>query len=234
VPLVAPATAARLGLALAACALALGACHGADAYYRTGDASATSIAGSSGAAGTGASGLTGAAGGAGLCTSCAVEVIYTCRSDRDDDKQASFVVEVNNVSNAPIALSDLTLRYWYTADQGQAQWLDCDFAELGCSNVTSSGNKAPDPTPRFVTVTPPRNRANTYVEIGFSPGALTLDRLLGTGEIQLRLHNQIATNPIMQANDYSFDDAQKGNPVPWMRITAYLRGVLVWGTEPPP
>lgn len=237
-PLVAPATAARLGLALAACALALGACHGADAYYRTGDASATSIAGTSGAAGTGAAGtgagVTGTAGTGGPCTSCAVEVIYTCRSDRKDDKQASFVVEIHNVANVPIALSDLTLRYWYTVGEGQTQWLDCDFAELGCSNVTSSGNKAPDPTPRFVTVTPPRPRANTYVEIGFSPGALTLDRFLGTGEIQLRLHNQIATNPIVQADDYSFDDAQKGNPVPWMRITAYLRGVLVWGTEPPP
>jgi hypothetical protein len=231
--LVAPATATRLGLALAACAAVLAACHGSDPYYRTGDASATSVAGATGAAGTGpADG--GAAGTGGPCTACKVEVIYTCRSDRDDDKQASFVVEVNNVAHVPIALSELTLRYWYTTEPGEEQWLDCDYAELGCSNVTSSGNKAPDPTPRFVTVTPPRPRANTYVEIGFSPGALTLAPSLGTGEIQLKLHNRIASNTIAQADDYSFDDTQKGNPVPWMRITAYLRGVLVWGTEPPP
>lgn len=230
---VAPASVAGLGLALAACFATLSACHGADAYYRTGDAGATNAAGSvGGAAGTGGPDGSAAAGTSGPCTTCRVEVLYTCRSGKDDKKQASFVLEVSNAADVPIQLSDLTLRYWYTAEPGEEPWMDCDFAELGCSNVTSSGNKPPDPRPRFEDVMPPRARANKYAEIGFSPGALTLDPSLGTGEIQLRLHDR-SLNPIEQSDDYSFDDSQAGNAVAWTRITAYLKGVLVWGTEPP-
>jgi hypothetical protein len=222
-----------LGLALAACFVVAGACHGSDAYYREGDAGMTNAAGSvGGAAGTGGLDASGAAGSSGPCTTCRVDLLYTRRGEKDDMKQASFVVEVSNASNVEIQLSELTLRYWYTAEPGEEQWMDCDFAELGCSNVTSSGNKPPDPQPRFMPVMPPRPRANTYVEIGFSPGALTLAPSLGTGEIQLRLHNR-SLNPIDQSDDYSFDDSEEATAVSWNRITAYLKGVLIWGLEPP-
>jgi hypothetical protein len=190
-----------------------------------GAAGTTGAAGSVGAAGTGANAT---AGTGGPCTTCKVNVQYTCRSE--DAQQASFVLQVTNDAAVPIALSDLTLRYWYTAATTKEQWLECDFADLGCSNVSSSTNQ---PSPKFMPLMPPRQGADTYVEIGFSPGALTLDPFLSTGGIQLRLHNKDFSE-IDQTDDYSFDKTQKGNPVPWMKVTAYLKGVLVWGTEPPP
>lgn len=199
-----------------------------------------------GAAGTGAAAagtggvITGAAGTAVPCTQCKVNVQYTCRSD--DTKQASFVLNVTNNSTVSIALSDLTLRYWYSNEAGKAQALDCDFAALDCTNVSASANQAPAPMPRFEPVTPPRVKgtppnqvvvANAYVEISFSLGAQALDPFLDTGEIQLRLHNTDNFSAINQEDDYSFDKTMKGNPIEGTKITAYVKGVLVWGTEPP-
>ena len=38
---------------------------------------------------------------------------------------------------------------------------------------------------------------------------------------------------VTQSDDYSFNDLMKGNPIEAPKITAYVKGVLVWGTEPP-
>jgi hypothetical protein len=108
------------------------------------------------------------------------------------------------------------------------QVLDCDFAKIGCTNLVTS---ADTPGPKFVAVTPPDPQANRYVEIAFKAGALNLDAFLNTGEIQLRVHNK-DNSPIQQNMDYSFDCDVKGATIDATRITAYIGGVLVWGTEP--
>jgi hypothetical protein len=197
------------------------------------------FAGSSGAAGEmlGAAGNTsGAAGQSGTdtpCTTCMVKLQYTCRSN--DTGQASFVLDVTNESSVSFPLSSLTLRYWYTVDAGKPQELDCDFAKIGCTNIVTSADMGAGP--KFVPVTPAKDEANEYAEIAFKPGALALDPFLDTGEIQLRVHNN-PYSPITQTDDYSFDaDNCAAMPPPtveWSKITAYLDGVLVWGTEPGP
>jgi hypothetical protein len=211
---------------------------GAGAAGTSGAAGFAGVAGAAGAgtAGSGTAGTSGAAGsgaaGTGLaampCTKCKVSVEYTCRADEKDTGQASFIVDVTNQASESITLSDLTLRYWYTMEAGKDQQLDCDFAKLGCTNLVTS---ADTPPPLFQAVMPPRPKANTYVELAFKASALTLDPFLDTGEIQLRLHNKDYST-IDQTDDYSFDCAMKGNPVPSNAITAYVKGVLVWGTEP--
>ena len=213
-----------------------------------GGASATSgTAGSSGAAGAmglaGAGGSAGAAGAAGdsgqggaagtSCTTCMVKLQYTCRSK--DSGQASFVLDVTNEAAVSFPLSSLTLRYWYTVDVNVPQVLECDFAQLGCTNLVTSGDTMP--APKFVNVQPPKQNATKYAEIAFKPGALSLDPFLDTGEIQLRLHSD-GYAPIDQSDDYSYDlvdcAAMQGAAVEWPKITAYLDGVLVWGNEPGP
>ncbi|HVU52049.1 MAG TPA: cellulose binding domain-containing protein, partial [Polyangia bacterium] len=181
----------------------------------------------------GQSGASGAAGAAMPCTTCMVKLQYTCRSS--DTGQASFVLDVTNESSVSFPLSSLTLRYWYTIEAGKAQELDCDFSKLGCTNLVTSADSSP--TPKFVPVTPMRDEANEYAEIAFKAGAFNLDPFLDTGEIQLRLHN-MDYSPITQTDDYSFDADNCGAMAPtaieWPKITAYLDGVLVWGTEPGP
>jgi hypothetical protein len=211
-----------------------GANGGAGATGAAGTLGSTGFAGATGGAGmagaTGAGGATsaggGGAGGAPVpCSGCKVGVLYTCLSDASD--QASFVLDVSNKGAAAFLLSDLTLRYWYTAEVGKDQELNCDNAKLGCTHLLTSSSAPPA---RFQAVTPPRTNANEYVEIAFTAGAIDVSG--STGMIQLRMHNKDFT-PMNQSDDYSVDCATKGTAKDSSRITAYLKGTLVGGTEPP-
>ncbi len=170
------------------------------------------------------------------CPTCPLGVLYTCRASvemmpasvKTDQHTASFILDVTNQADpnqsppiSSIALADLTLRYWFTRDQHPPAF-DCDTAKVGCTNVTT----------KIEAVLPPRPGANAYVEIGFTRGALSLDPGLDTGDIQLHLYT--TDKAFIDVND---DYSSLCNPVgvafPSNRITAYLRGVLVWGLEPP-
>ncbi len=234
----------RLALAASLLTIALGACRGPNAYYRhLGDAGADSPTGAAGFASgiAGTSGTAGSTGAAGApCTSCQVKVEYTCRAMEDcpdaggadagtKSGQASFVLDVTNEGPTTFPLSSLTLRYWYTLDAPRPQELDCDSAEVGCTNIVTSMSLKTQPN--FVEVMPPRARANEYVEIAFTAGALSLDPMLDTGQIQLRLHNK-DFSPITQCDDYSYDCPMTGTTIDATKITAYIDGLLVWGAEP--
>lgn len=191
----------------------------------TGGAGTSGAAGTgvgSGAAGTGSVG--GAGTGGGTCAGCRVSVVYTCLSDASD--QATFVVEAQNKSGFAILLGDLTLRYWFTADAGKEPELNCDVAKLNCSKISTSQSQPPV---KFQTISPPRPKADTYVEIKFPAGALDVNGT--TGNVQLRLHNK-DHSPMNQADDYSVDCGSKNTPHDSGKVTAYLKGVLVGGTEP--
>ena len=206
---------------------------GAAGSFGSGAAGTASTAGASGSAGAGgaagASSSTGAAGagGAGTCVGCKVEVTYTCLSGASDS--ASFILNATNMGTKLFVLGDLTLRYWYTMDAGKEQELDCDTAQLTCAYIITSMSPAPA-APKFVAVTPPRTGANEYVEIAFTMGAVDVNGK--TGPIQLRLHNK-DYSPINQADDYSADCGATGQAHDTSKVTAYLKGVLVGGTEPP-
>jgi hypothetical protein len=186
---------------------------------RDGTGGAAEPAGSGGAGGMGGMEATGGAGDAGgrPCTGCAVSVKYTCLSDAPD--QISFVLDVTNSGTVAFLLGDLTVRYWYTVDAGKEQELNCDNARFGCMRLVNS----------VVPVTPVRNKANEYVQVGFMAGAL--DVAGSTGMIQLRLHNKDFT-PVNQTDDYSLDNTARGTGKVSNTITAYIRGVLIWGVEP--
>ena len=96
----------------------------------------------------------------------------------------------------------------------------CDFAQVGCGNVIG----------RFVTVTPARTGADTYLELSFKTGLPALAAGASTGEIQDRFNRQDWSN-YNQANDYSFDAAAAAY-ADSTKVTVYANGKLVWGTEP--
>jgi hypothetical protein len=186
-------------------------------------------AGSVGAAGTaggaaGATAGTAGAGGAGTCPGCKITVDYTCNSGAPD--QALFIVDATNAGSSLVLLKDLTLRYWFTVDAGKPQELDCDQAQLTCAYILTSMSTPPV---SFVPVTPPRTNANEYLEIAFKQGAIDVNGK--TGNVQLRLHNKDFT-PMNQADDYSADCGSTGQAHDNPKITAYIKGVLVGGTEP--
>jgi hypothetical protein len=204
-----------------------GGAAGASAAGTTG-AAGGSTAGTTGTAGeSGAAGVTGAA-GAGACPGCKIDVVYTCLGTGTDSR--NFAVEAKNAGSMLVLFKELTLRYWYTADATKEQELDCDTAEkLGCGYIIKSTDAPPKPQPKFVPVTPARNKANEYVEIAINQGAMDVGGT--TGRIQLRLHNKDFSQ-IDQSKDYSADCGSVGQAHDSGRVTAYIRGVLVGGTEP--
>jgi hypothetical protein len=125
---------------------------------------------------------------------------------------------INNGSSA-LALSNVKLRYYYTINGAQTQNFYCDYSPVGSSNV--NGN--------FVTMATAKTGADTYVEIGFGSGAGSL-AAGGNTTIQARIAKSDWTN-YTQTDDYSFNSSAT-TFVDWAKVTGYVSGALVWGTEP--
>jgi hypothetical protein len=129
-------------------------------------------------------------------------------------------IELVNNGTSPIPLSDLTARYWFTEDGTQPLVYSCDYAPVGCANVTGA----------FTTVSPAVTGADHYLQLSFSSAAGSLAPGANTGGIQNRIY-QADFATMTQTNDYSFNAADASftaNP----DITVYDNGTLIYGTEP--
>ncbi|MFI6050842.1 cellulose binding domain-containing protein [Streptomyces violascens] len=129
-------------------------------------------------------------------------------------------VEVINNSKKTVALSDVTLRYYFTADDGAAHGSNCVQTSVGCSNVTQ----------RIGALANSAATADHYLQIGFSAGAGDLkpgDTSQGIGLQLFRLDHKA----LNQANDHSFN-AKDTHYAQTKLVTAYLGGKLVSGDEP--
>jgi endoglucanase len=129
-------------------------------------------------------------------------------------------LELFNTGKSSVNLSEVTIRYWYTLDTRQAQSYWCDYAAVGCANISGS----------FVSLSSPRAKANTYLEIRFTSGAGNLAPGANTAEIQNRFNKNDWSN-YQQAYDYSYEGSATTFTVS-TRITVYYKGTLVWGSEP--
>jgi hypothetical protein len=205
---------------------------------RGGSSGSTATGGAGGVGGaTGTGGTTGGAGGtggiqdastadapipidAGTCTSCKLRVQYRASDTNATDNQIKPHFNIVNVGTTSVPLRELTIRYWYTAEGDRPQLYSCDYAMIGCGNVTG----------KFVKLSTPEQGADSYLEIGFGASAGTLSANGQSGEIQNRFNNDNYTN-YNEADDYSFDPAKTAF-VDWMRVTLYHNGGLVWGIDP--
>ncbi|WP_419998895.1 cellulose binding domain-containing protein [Streptomyces boninensis] len=150
----------------------------------------------------------------------AVKVRYKNNDSSATDNQIKPGLQLVNTGTTAVDLSKVKLRYYFTGDAGSATYQTwCDYAALGAANVTR----------RTAALSPARPGADRYLEAGFTAGAGSLAPGANTGEIQLRL-NKSDWSAFSEADDYSraastaFTDAPK--------VTAYVNGVLAWGTEP--
>ena len=157
------------------------------------------------------------------CPTCPLKVQYLCADNNATDNQMKPHYNIINLGGSAQAMDELTVRY-YTIDGVKAQSYYCDYATIGCGNITSA----------FVAMDGggvPEAGADYYMEIGFTSGAGSLAADGGqSGEIQNRFNKTDYSN-ISQSNDYSFDPT-KLSFADWDHVTLYKNGSLVWGTEP--
>ncbi|WP_327352917.1 cellulose binding domain-containing protein [Streptomyces sp. NBC_01304] len=129
-------------------------------------------------------------------------------------------LEVFNTSDKPVPLSEVTVRYYFTADGSATYRFNCVEAAMGCSNLTGT----------VVAMDSPGDKADHYLELGFTEKAGVLKPGENSRGLELQLF-RTDHKPLRQADDWSFD-ASKTSYQNSDRITAYKRGDLVWGNEP--
>lgn len=149
-----------------------------------------------------------------------LKVQYKTGDSNPTDSQIRPHFKVFNTSDQPIALKDVTLRYYYTIDGEKAQQFNCDYAALGSGNIIG----------KFVKLENPVEGADYYLEISFTAAAGTLAPGADTGEIQARI-NKIDWTNYNKNNDYSYNKSQSSYG-DWSKVTAYQNDVLVYGIEP--
>lgn len=137
--------------------------------------------------------------------------------DTPTDNKIKPEMKLVNPTTGAISLSNVKIRYWFTADDASAPTIYCDFATVNCANLTQT----------IVNVSPTRTNADKYLEIGFTSGA---GSIAGGDNQTIKVRLQKTTN-YNDANDYSFDST-KTDYADWTRITIYRAGSLIWGTEP--
>lgn len=147
----------------------------------------------------------------------ALAVYSENKNARPNTNQIRTHLKLANEGSVPVDYSQLTLRYWFSAEGNQPLVYTVDYAELGNSRVQG----------RFVK----ENRAgtDTYLELRFAPELGQLNPLSSTGIIQQRI-NKSDWSDFDETNDYSYrlPASLAANPT----ITAYLNGSLVYGQEP--
>ncbi|WP_437676543.1 cellulose binding domain-containing protein [Sorangium sp. So ce131] len=152
-------------------------------------------------------------------TTPALELQYAVKDASASTTNVSFKVRIRNTGTESLPLSDLTIRYWFTADGFTSPLQsECDFASVACANVTKTFS---DTSGMY---------ADHYLELGFTAAAGSITPGATGGHAEIRIFTQ-AYNNLMQANDYSFD-AEMTDWTTSPRITVYHDGELAWGTEP--
>jgi len=129
-------------------------------------------------------------------------------------------VQIVNTGTTSLNLSQITIQYWYTIDSSAPQTYACDYATLGCGNVTGT----------FVQVSPARTGTDYYLQIGYTSGAGSLAPGSNTGALQDRVNKTDWSN-YNQGNDYSYNGSLTTFS-PWTKVTVSYQGQLTWGTQP--
>jgi len=153
---------------------------------------------------------------------------YRCANIASTTQDIRAQIQVLNDGPLDVALTDVTIRYWFTSEPALSDLTySCDYAAVGSSGITSIFGTLGD---------------SDYFEIGFTSSAIVQTWLGGdgssnslpvganTGDIQNRMGRNSNVD-FDQSNDYSFD-ASMSDYTDNSQITIYYQGELVWGTEP--
>lgn len=134
-------------------------------------------------------------------------------SSQSTDSKPDFVIL--NTGTTPVSLEHIELRYWLKENPSQSYVFHCDWAKIGCANLTGDF-QAP-------------GSGISYLSLHFSPSAGSLQPGEDSGEIKARF-NLSDWSAYNQDEFYSF--APLSDYTDWDHVTLYLDGNLVWGAEP--
>jgi hypothetical protein len=148
-------------------------------------------------------------------------VLYKCGNATTPTTVLSPYFEIGNNSTATESLVGVTIRYYFTSNGGQNPMFQCNFANLG------GGLDCHALSGMFGSWT--GTKSDHYLEIAFTGGTIGVGGT--TGEIQVQIYDKTYNSQI-QADDYSFNNADTSSYAAWDHVTLYKDGVKYWGFEP--
>jgi len=215
---------------------------GGDAGPDGGAATGGAVGSSGGAPGSGSGGRSGGSGGrvggsggapgtgggplmtdGGVLIPSGVHVQYRCtQAQAMNATSVGIDFAVQNMDPIPLDLTTFTLRYWLTLS-GEAP------VTVALEQIQPSVIQKTDVKVSMKTVDPPRTGADTYIEVGFGPNAGGIGYMGQLSQITVRMQGNYPG--FTQTNDYSFDSTVTSFK-DYKKVTAYVDGTLIWGTEP--
>jgi putative GTP pyrophosphokinase len=129
--------------------------------------------------------------------------------------------QITNDGPFAVPLSDVTVRYWFTADVANTFGIQCNYTQIpgGCGSLAMSIDQ----------VKPPRKRASHCFEVRFLPMAGALAPKT-SAEVQVQFHEN-SWRDFRLPSHYSHRE-RDGGFADWNRVTLHVRGTCVWGDEP--
>jgi endoglucanase len=134
-------------------------------------------------------------------------------AQNSQDSKPEFII--TNSGSTPVPLASIELFYWLADESNQPFGFHCDWAAVGCSNVSGEFNTTDD--------------GGQFLRLFFSPAAGVLQQEEDSGEIKIRF-NRIDWTPFQQNDDFSF--APQTEYTEWSRVSLYVNGERIWGEEP--
>ena len=142
--------------------------------------------------------------------------------NQSSDPQSNTIMpqlRLNNTGGFEYSYEDLSIRYWFTAENHNDLVFTTDWAAIGAQNVAAD----------YMVADPVRVGGNYYAEIGFAASAGSLASNANSGEIHNRIY-KVDWTPFDETNDYSHGNNTSYAVVE--NVTLYLNGELIWGQEP--
>jgi hypothetical protein len=172
--------------------------------------------------------------GASCATSSTVAVGYYTQDMATSTavQTAQFNLEVSNAGFGTLNLSDVTIRYWFTADGNPVSGITFKsyYSQNANQNITTdlAGKFMAAPAANLTAT------SDSYLEVSFTAGAGALGALSGgAADIQVAFFDPNYRFMFNETNDYSFDPTKRPSTYQLSKtITAYVKGQLSWGCEP--
>ncbi|HEX3772326.1 MAG TPA: cellulose binding domain-containing protein [Polyangiaceae bacterium] len=162
------------------------------------------------------------------CTTCPVSLEYETNAPSSGQTNNNIYYELTNQGSTPIAMSGLTIRYWFSAT-AQSWTYDLDYGAISASGTGPTTLTKDQVVVTFKPAPNPTAKAMQYAELSF-PAVTASVAASATATISGRLHDA-SYAPINPSNDYSYNGADTAY-APSMTTTVYNGGTLIWGVEP--
>ncbi|MEM7656267.1 MAG: DUF4331 family protein [Bacteroidota bacterium] len=126
-------------------------------------------------------------------------------------------LRIEHISGPMVDLADLTVRYWFTQDHPGALTVNCQASDAGCANVNA----------QLYAMMPVATGADTYLELGFTAGMISMGDKVNT-----RIRIGRGDNKNFDETDDFSSIGKATNHVNNPNIALYWNGMLIAGNEP--